>query len=586
MRVLGLGAAALCACALLLSIWQGEWRSLRGSPMIAVPLRMAEVHDVQRPWRLEEAAPPVPARPAFAAVYGPNAVRQDFRAPADHLNQLAVWMAGPLGQMVTLTLEERASGAQYVAQPEILDPSGQAYKLTFPPFAQSKGKLYMLVISAPDATAERAVSLRIAPGDRVGGMVYLNLYPVDGNLDFAAYHRGAPGRWWLDVLWARLVPYAYRSRIEQYKPDWVGERTFGWLVVGGLLLSSLAIVAGAARRATIFLAACALAVVTLGLGSASIWQRLGSSSAIEMSPGEGSAPDLASRPHAAYDLLMNWGDTTADLTRRHHRDKASAEMAASTHAVRPGVRLDADYPLAWRLRLLPGSTFRATTVPLSESGQFELWVSADGTRTNIFQQDAQGLEKQIEADLRPYAGRQVKLELLCPQGEGLWVAPQILTDGAWLLPHPLPPLTPGEIWDTDAPRLGDSIRLRGYMMDAADYRPGDVVLVGLYWHAAAPADKDYTVFVHLLDEAGSYVAGQDGRPVGGSFPTTLWVPEYTVMDAHTLSLPADVPSGSYHLGVGLYELETMERLPAFDAHGTRLENDIVRIEPPIQIVSP
>ena len=47
------------------------------------------------------------------------------------------------------------------------------------------------------------------------------------------------------------------------------------------------------------------------------------------------------------------------------------------------------------------------------------------------------------------------------------------------------------------------------------------------------------------------------RPLAGGWAKT-------VMDEITVSLPADLPPGEYHLLVGLYRWDTLERLPVID----------------------
>ncbi|MEW5960922.1 MAG: hypothetical protein AB1801_24615, partial [Chloroflexota bacterium] len=54
----------------------------------------------------------------------------------------------------------------------------------------------------------------------------------------------------------------------------------------------------------------------------------------------------------------------------------------------------------------------------------------------------------------------------------------------------------------------------------------------------------------------------------GAYPTTHWLPGETVIDPITLSLPKNLPPGRYSLYVGLYRLDTLERLSvANDATG-------------------
>lgn len=86
----------------------------------------------------------------------------------------------------------------------------------------------------------------------------------------------------------------------------------------------------------------------------------------------------------------------------------------------------------------------------------------------------------------------------------------------------------------------------------------------LVWQAIGPIDEDYTVFLHLLTPAGEFVAGQDGQPLHGLYPTSFWAEEERVVDGR--SWLANVPPGEYQLQVGLYLLATGQRLPASGPH--------------------
>ena len=105
--------------------------------------------------------------------------------------------------------------------------------------------------------------------------------------------------------------------------------------------------------------------------------------------------------------------------------------------------------------------------------------------------------------------------------------------------------------------FGEQLVLLGY--DRVD--DGAEVRLGLYWRAAAALPTDYTFFVHLLDENGQLITQHDGQPQAGWYPTTLWAEGETVADWVTLTLPTDAPPGPYHLAIGVYQLETLTRLP-------------------------
>jgi hypothetical protein len=108
--------------------------------------------------------------------------------------------------------------------------------------------------------------------------------------------------------------------------------------------------------------------------------------------------------------------------------------------------------------------------------------------------------------------------------------------------------------------FGETIRLVGYDLDASAARPGGVLDVTLYWEAESAAARPYTVFTHLINQNGELVAQKDNWPVNGQWPPTCWEADEIVVDPYHISLPVDLPSGSYTLWVGLYDADTGARL--------------------------
>jgi hypothetical protein len=115
--------------------------------------------------------------------------------------------------------------------------------------------------------------------------------------------------------------------------------------------------------------------------------------------------------------------------------------------------------------------------------------------------------------------------------------------------------------------LGKEIALIGYDLTLLD--PPHLTL---YWRCLTAPSDDYTVFVHLLDSAGTIVAQADGQPRGGAYPTSIWAPGEIVPDEIPLPLEG-LPPADYRLAVGLYQLATAQRLPMIDAAGQRLSDD-------------
>ena len=109
-------------------------------------------------------------------------------------------------------------------------------------------------------------------------------------------------------------------------------------------------------------------------------------------------------------------------------------------------------------------------------------------------------------------------------------------------------------------RLGDMVLLLGYDVGPLQGSPPQVP-VTLYWQTQGYLDRDYTVFVHLLDANSKAVAQHDGQPQANGYPTSLWEPGETIADEHLVTIPAGTPPGEYRLAVGLYLLAFGERLP-------------------------
>ncbi len=101
-------------------------------------------------------------------------------------------------------------------------------------------------------------------------------------------------------------------------------------------------------------------------------------------------------------------------------------------------------------------------------------------------------------------------------------------------------------------------------------RHGATPRLHLYWQATAPLQRDYTVFVHVVDDAGTKWGQRDSWPVDGQRATSGWRPGELVADEHPVYIDVAGPREGYRLVIGLYDLETGERLPLGDG-STALE---------------
>ena len=124
--------------------------------------------------------------------------------------------------------------------------------------------------------------------------------------------------------------------------------------------------------------------------------------------------------------------------------------------------------------------------------------------------------------------------------------------------------------------FGGAIALDWAEFAPAAVRPGGEIRVLLGWRAISRLDRDYTVFVHLLDGEERLVAQQDSPPLGNRYPTSGWRVGEVVADELTLAVPASLADGEYHLAIGLYHQPTMERL---QARGGPARDDRVLLHP-------
>jgi hypothetical protein len=127
-------------------------------------------------------------------------------------------------------------------------------------------------------------------------------------------------------------------------------------------------------------------------------------------------------------------------------------------------------------------------------------------------------------------------------------------------------------------RAGSAINLVRYALVSRSVSRGDDFRLTVHWRALAQPESNSTVFVHLLDEAGTLRAQKDSPPLDGTRPTSAWNAGEWLEDQYTVRVPDDVPPGSYMLEVGMYDSVTGARLLMQDAGGSRLTDDRLLIE--------
>jgi 4-amino-4-deoxy-L-arabinose transferase-like glycosyltransferase len=151
----------------------------------------------------------------------------------------------------------------------------------------------------------------------------------------------------------------------------------------------------------------------------------------------------------------------------------------------------------------------------------------------------------------------------------VWISP------AYAPPEPLTDAQLAAIPQRSGVEFGGVLRLVGFDVQGETVQPGGEVGVTLYWEALAPADRDYTTFVHLLGEGELSVAQRDTFPGLGRLSTTWLRPGFRWADRYVVPVPdtAYAPD-AVQVEVGLYDASTGERLPVNQPDGVPLGDNV------------
>ncbi len=101
-------------------------------------------------------------------------------------------------------------------------------------------------------------------------------------------------------------------------------------------------------------------------------------------------------------------------------------------------------------------------------------------------------------------------------------------------------------------------------------RDGDAYAVTLGWHVLAATDKDYVAFIHGLSANGQMMTQIDAPPLGGNYPTSLWLPGQNLTDHYRLPYDASVT----RVTIGLYARDSGARLPAMQGGAQAANHEI------------
>lgn len=102
-------------------------------------------------------------------------------------------------------------------------------------------------------------------------------------------------------------------------------------------------------------------------------------------------------------------------------------------------------------------------------------------------------------------------------------------------------------------RFGDALTLHGYCVSKQD---AEILDLSMYWSARRDMSEEFIVFVHYWD--GETLLDTEDQPPIRTYPTYHWREEQVLLSELSLSVPDDATE----ILIGVYNLETVERLPA------------------------
>jgi hypothetical protein len=146
------------------------------------------------------------------------------------------------------------------------------------------------------------------------------------------------------------------------------------------------------------------------------------------------------------------------------------------------------------------------------------------------------------------------------------VVPFVVIGPHYQAPRPLTGAQLGQITNTlnngSGVDFSGEMKLLGYRLQENAVAPGQSLHLTLYWQAQIAMDRNWSIFVHVVDDQGVIVAQRDRYPGNGALATTLLAPGEAFVDDYVIPIPdVTYAPASAQVEVGLYDLMDGARLP-------------------------
>ncbi|MCL4458385.1 MAG: glycosyltransferase family 39 protein [Chloroflexi bacterium] len=137
-------------------------------------------------------------------------------------------------------------------------------------------------------------------------------------------------------------------------------------------------------------------------------------------------------------------------------------------------------------------------------------------------------------------------------------------------------------------KFANQIALHGYSLDRRQVQPGQMIKLTLYWEALADINKDYMIFIHLLNRKQEKAGGVDGPPASNRYPTNVWRKGDFIRDVREITIPLDTLPGQYWFVLGCYTFPDLTRLRTVSGsdYPDRAVLGWIKVPLPAEIASP
>lgn len=132
--------------------------------------------------------------------------------------------------------------------------------------------------------------------------------------------------------------------------------------------------------------------------------------------------------------------------------------------------------------------------------------------------------------------------------------------------------------------IGEAVQLTAASHTPQQARPGKTITIDVQWQVVAPPQEDWTTLIHLAEPGQPPLAVGDNQPLNGDYPTYVWAAGENFADQYQLTIPDDLANGRYPLWLGMYNSDTIERLP-LTINNAPQPNQVIQIGV-VEIISP